>query len=187
MISDVLVEIRNGKSRTQLRSLTEIPTSFVLYRFESFLFGRSVFKCQISGAPFLLSIVEDKEIFPLSKGKKIDKRVIKMELTNQYAFRSMCIINNIDNLHNMCGSGLRCRYSDLVPDGQYVNRTPMTAIFSAIVHTDSAAHPTSCTGSLSWSKSGRGVVLTTHQHPVPGLKKDFSYTSTLLLGSYGPF
>ena len=34
--------------------------------------------------------------------------------------------------------------------------------------------------------SGRGVALTTHPHPAPRLKKEYSFTSTLPLGLHGP-
>jgi hypothetical protein len=52
---------------------------------------------------------------------------------------------------------------------------------SLCVQTGSGAHPASCTvgtgGSLSGSKAGRGVILTTHPLPVPRLRKSRSCTS----------
>jgi hypothetical protein len=59
------------------------------------------------------------------------------------------------------------------------------ARFSAPVQTGPAARPASCTMGaepLSRVKSGRGLVLTTHPHLAPRLKKERSYTSTSRLG-----
>jgi hypothetical protein len=42
-------------------------------------------------------------------------------------------------------------------------------------------------GSISREFSGRGVVLTNHLHLAPGLKKEYSYTSTPRLKLHGLF
>jgi len=63
------------------------------------------------------------------------------------------------------------------------------ARFSAPVQNGPGAHVTPCTigtGSLKGVKRP-GVVLTTHSHIAPGLKKEYSYTSTPPLGLRGCF
>ena len=57
--------------------------------------------------------------------------------------------------------------------------------FSAPVQTGRVVHPASCTmgiGSLPGLNSGRGVTLTPHPLPVPLVMKEYSYTSTPLMG-----
>jgi hypothetical protein len=61
------------------------------------------------------------------------------------------------------------------------DRIPVGARFFAAVKTGSGTHLASYTmgtESLTRGESGRGVELTTHPHLVPGLKKEYSYTST---------
>jgi len=55
---------------------------------------------------------------------------------------------------------------------------------SAPVQTCPGAHQASCTivPGLSWGQSGRGVVLTTHPHLAPKLRKEQSYISTSPVG-----
>jgi hypothetical protein len=59
------------------------------------------------------------------------------------------------------------------------------ARFSAPVQTGPGAHPVSCTmgtGSFPGVKSSRGVMLTPHPLLVPLIMKEYSYTSTPLMG-----
>jgi len=60
--------------------------------------------------------------------------------------------------------------------------------FSTPVQTGPGAHPTACkmdTGSFPGVKCGQGVLLTTHTSTAV-VKKEYSYTSTKLLGHTGP-
>jgi hypothetical protein len=83
------------------------------------------------------------------------------------------------------------RYSDSLRAGRSEDRIPVEARFSAPVQTGPVAHPASYTmgtGSFPGVKrAGRGVALTTHPHLAPGLKKEYSYTSTPPLDLCGLF
>ena len=66
--------------------------------------------------------------------------------------------------------------------------SPCRERFSAPVQVGPGAHPASCTmgsGPLSRGQIGRGMVLTTHSHITPRVKKEQSYTSTPPLGLHG--
>ena len=89
-----------------------------------------------------------------------------------------------------CGPGWCSRYSHLLWAGQFRDRITVGARSSTPVQTGPGALTASYTmrtGSLSRRYSGRIVELTTHPHLVPGLKKEWSYTSTAPLGLHGLF
>jgi hypothetical protein len=97
------------------------------------------------------------------------------------------IISSLNVLHFLCIVLLV--YSDSLRAGRSGNRIPVGARFSAPAQTGPGAHPTSYTvgtGSFQGVKrSGHGI-----DHPpylVPGLKKEWNYTSTPPLGLRGLF
>ena len=83
---------------------------------------------------------------------------------------------------DMVGPGQHSQYSDLLQAGQSRDRILVGARFSTPVQTGPGAYPASYTigtGSLLGVKRPR-VVLTTHPHLEPRLKKQQSYISTPL-------
>jgi len=79
----------------------------------------------------------------------------------------------------------RCAIKFCVKLNESGDRIPVEARFSAPVQTGPGAHPASCTrGTRSFPgvKSGRGVTLTPHPFLVPLVMKEYSYTSTPLMG-----
>ena len=80
--------------------------------------------------------------------------------------------------------GSRSRYSDSLRAGRSGDRIPVMARFYTPVQTGPGAHPASC----KWVPDlSRGVALTTHPHPAPRFKEEYSYTSTPPLGLLGLF
>ena len=81
--------------------------------------------------------------------------------------------------------GQLSQYSDLLRTGRRGDRIPVRAKFSAPVQTVPREHTTFWTmglGTLPRTQSGWGMALATHRHIESRLKKEYSHTSTPLLG-----
>jgi len=81
------------------------------------------------------------------------------------------------------------QYRDSLQPGQFGDRIPIRARFSAPVQKGPGNHPASYTMILllSAGRNGCSVALITHPHLTPRLKKEYSYTSTPPLGFRGFF
>ena len=87
-------------------------------------------------------------------------------------------------IKNESGPGYLSRYSDFLRAGQSGDRVRVRTRFSEPVQTGPGAHSapsTMSTGSLSGVYSGWGAEFPIHLHLAPRLKKEYRYTSTLLL------
>jgi hypothetical protein len=80
--------------------------------------------------------------------------------------------------------GYLSRYTDSLRVGRSGDRIQVEARFSESIQTGPTSHPSSYTTSIgSFPRVQRpGVALTTHSHLAPRLKKEYSYTTTPLLG-----
>jgi hypothetical protein len=75
MVSGVLAEIRNGHFRTQLLSLTEIPKSFVFYRFANFYLKERLQMWKLWSPFFKVPWKTKKLIHFRGGGGEFDRRV----------------------------------------------------------------------------------------------------------------
>ena len=103
----------------------------------------------------------------------------------------ICINKQSVHILNLCANllGQDSAVADIqrVARGWMVHRiiSQWGARFYAPIQSGPGVHPAFCTmgtGSLLCGSSGWGVVLTTHPDLAPKLKKEYSYTSTPLLG-----